>query len=568
MKCVFVAIGWENLALQALSAVLKRYGHETDLVYDQALFDDKNYLCIKWLAKLFDQKDLVLQRIVELEPDLVAFHVMTVQYQEMRELAKEIKARYRVPVIFGGIHAHSAPDTVLLPDDPAVDIVCLGDGEEALLELCNAIEAGKIDYQTKNLWFRLQGGKIIQNDMRPMVRDIDELPPVDKELFAPHIPLHHAYLSSPSRGCPYNCTFCALSFLADEAKRMKTPRVRERSVDSLIAELKDHIAAYESKWIDFRQPVMSASPKWIVDFFTRYKEEINLPFRCFMHPLLIREDGVRAMRDAGCFAIQIGVESWDQEIRNVVLNRKERNDQIVKAAEILEKERQPYAFDYILGIPRLPKTLPDGTTRRLTEEEVLKSINDELLGFAEFVASLKYCYRIAPFMLQYMPGTDMFRFGIDSGEISEEEAQRARQGRHDNYMSGGSVVINPRRLRLLNGYRVMLRLMSFLPPWAKKLMLRVKAYKVFWMAPFRVFISLLDLMIAVRDKDATTYAKNYVWWFFKRFDRNYHLYMFKKRRMIEKLPDCFELPPDGILGTKSRRGWEAGPAIKDLQAAE
>jgi hypothetical protein len=48
MKVVLVAIGWENIALQALSAVLKKGGHEVELVYDQALFDDKNYLCIKW----------------------------------------------------------------------------------------------------------------------------------------------------------------------------------------------------------------------------------------------------------------------------------------------------------------------------------------------------------------------------------------------------------------------------------------------------------------------------------------------------------------------------------------
>ena len=132
--------------------------------------------------------------------------------------------------------------------------------------------------------------------------------------------------------------------------------------------------------------------------------------------------------------------------------------------------------------------------------------------------------------------------------IDEEEARRAAEGKHDNYMSMGSVAINPKRLRLLNGYRVMLRLMSFLPPWAKKPMLRLKLYKIFWMAPFRVFISVLDLMIDVRDKDATTYVRNYVWWFRKRFDKDYHLYMFKKRKNFEELPDGpFELPVHGYL---------------------
>ena len=95
MKCVLVTIGWENIALQALSAVLKKNGHEVHLGYDQALFDDKNYLSIPWMAKLLDQKDSVIQKIIELEPDLVGFHVQTVQYHEMRDMGEKIKKHYK-----------------------------------------------------------------------------------------------------------------------------------------------------------------------------------------------------------------------------------------------------------------------------------------------------------------------------------------------------------------------------------------------------------------------------------------------------------------------------------------
>ena len=331
MKCVLVAIGWENISLQALSAVLKQDGHEVHLVYDQSLFDDKNYLHIGWMAKIMDQKDLVLQRIIELEPDLVGFHVQSVQYQEMRYLATQLKKYYSVPVIFGGIHPHSAPEKTLLAEDPSVDMICLSEGEYPLLELCNSIDQGKIDYSIKNLWFRLNDGTIIKNETRNLVESLDELPMIDKELFAPHIPIANSYLSTPSRGCPYVCNFCSLSFLGKEAERMNAPRVRERSVDSLIAELKFHVEKYKSEWIDFRQPVMAASWKWSVEFFKKYKKEIDLPFRCFAHPLLIQEDSIRAMKEAGCFALQIGIECWDEEIRNEIINRSESNEQIHKA---------------------------------------------------------------------------------------------------------------------------------------------------------------------------------------------------------------------------------------------
>lgn len=564
MKCVLVAIGWENISLQALSAMLKNHGHEVHLVYDQSLFDDKNYLRIKWLADKLDQKDLVLQRIIELKPDLVGFHVQTIQYQEMRELAENLKKYYSVPVIFGGIHPHSSPNQVLLSEDSAVDIICQSEGEYPLLELCNSIDKGKIDYTIKNLWFRLEGGTLIKNETRPLIENLDDLPVIDKELFAAHVPLSFSYLTSPSRGCPYVCNFCSLSFLGAEAKRLEGSRVRERSVESLIAELKMHIQKYQSKWIDFRQPVMSASKNWTIEFFKRYKVEIGLPFRCFSHPQLINEPAVRAIHEAGCFAIQMGIECWDEEIRNRIINRSESNEEIRQAVAILEKVGQPYALDYILGLPRLPVKMQDGAQRAPTEEETLQSISNELLGFAEFLAPLQHCYRIAPFMIQYMPGTKLIDHGMVTGDLDLDEVERLYKGQHDNYMASGSIVINPQRLRLLNGYRVMLRLMSFLPPWAKYLLLKLKAYKVFWMAPFKVFISILDIMIAARDKDATTYAKNYVWWFLKRFDKNYHLYMFKKREKFEPLPKPFELPKDGILGRKTAKGWQKSTDVESI----
>ena len=62
-------------------------------------------------------------------------------------------------------------------------------------------------------------------------------------------------------------------------------------------------------------------------------------------------------------------------------------------------------------------------------------------------------------------------------------------------------------------------------------------------------------MIAARDRDATTYVKHYWWWFKKRFDKNYHLYMFKKIKSFKTLPKFFELPKNGVLGNKTEIGW-------------
>ena len=167
-------------------------------------------------------------------------------------------------------------------------------------------------------------------------------------------------------------------------------------------------------------------------------------------------------------------------------------------------------------------------------------------------------------MIQYMPASALIQHVINAGDLSNYEVKRLNEGRHDNYMSGGSMIMNPKRLRLLNGYRVMLRLMCFLPPWAKHLLINLKVCKIFWMAPFRLFISVLDIMIAIRDRDATTYVKNYWWWFRKRFDKNYYLYMFKKRKRFKIVSGgLFQLSKEGILGKKTAYGWEIEDSVHE-----
>ena len=76
----------------------------------------------------------------------------------------------------------------------------------------------------------------------------------------------------------------------------------------------------------------------------------------------------------------MGVECWDEEVRNVIVNRSESNEDIKNACEIFEKIGQPYALDYILGLPRAPVKLEDGSTRPMNPEETLDSYKNELMS--------------------------------------------------------------------------------------------------------------------------------------------------------------------------------------------
>ncbi|HAJ56594.1 MAG TPA: hypothetical protein DCL35_02365 [Candidatus Omnitrophica bacterium] len=508
MKILFVATGWENISIEYLSSYLKARGHQTGLAYDQALFDDKNYVCIPWLYRLLDQKENCLRQIIDFQPDLVAFSVMSVTFQWALGMAELVKKHLDVPIIFGGAHPSSVPEVVIKKD--AVDMVCLGEGEEAMTDLCKALEKKEVRYDIPNIWFK-KDGQVYRNERRPQIGDINTLPFLDKELFSRHIPIKNYYVAVIARGCPYQCSYCYVSHDTKEAKKTGGRAVRERTVDNVLEELKCMKEKFRYRWIDFRNSVFSTSPEWTTEFCRRYKEEINVPFRIFSHPKLIWNDTVAiALREAGCFAVQVGLESFDEDLRKNVLNRNMTNEEIFRAVDILERNRLSYSLDYILGIPGQ------------TEEECIRA--------AEFFSKLHYCHRISPFMCQYLPGLDLLNHSRKKESLSVQEIDRINEGLHGNYMSGGSVVDEKYDTFIV--YKIFFRSMSFMPPWLKKMLVKRKVYIFLKMAPrfFASLIKLFDLLILIKDLDARTYFYNYCWWFFRRFDPRHPSFWFYGRK--------------------------------------
>ncbi len=478
------------------------------------MFDDKNYLCMPLLARMLDQGDNLIKQIIDSEPDLIAFSVMVFTHQWALKRAAEIKRILDVPVIFGGPHAICCPERIIEKD--SVDIVCIGEGEHALAELLDSMEGGEIDTSIEGLWFKTPSGEIIKNARRPLIADLDVMPFPDKDLFAPVVPIRNYYLAVTSRGCPFECTYCSVSCLSELDRDTENFRkVRSRSVDSVLEELRINKRKYDYKWVDFRNAVFSPSGHWILEFCERYPKEIGLPFRVFGHPLLIAEDTAVALRDAGCFAIQIGLESYDPHVRRDILNRHETNEQIHAALEILERNGVRYSLDYILGLP--------------------DQNEQELVAVAKLFSKLKHCYRISPFMISYLPRVPLLQYAIDNGIVPAGEKDRIDDGLHGNYMDKGSRM-EKKRKKTMEMYKLFFRSMSFMPSWLRRFCTRIKAYKAFRVLPLGPVLRLFDLSMVIRDLDAQAYALNYWWWFRRRFDRKHPNY---RRRRCTKADGKF-----------------------------
>src|SRR4030042_101823 len=282
------------------------------------------------------------------KPDLLAFSAVTNTIQ----WNSEIMARYReysdVPIIIGGVHPTILPEQVLKPT--TADMVCLGEGEDAFLELAGRIEAGKEYKDIANIWVKEKNGSIIRNDMRPLRENLDSLPLPDRDIFAQYGMVgNRAYIIS-GRGCPYQCTYC-FNHVYRELYRSKGKWVRRRSSENVLEELRQYKAKYGLKTVHFMDDDFTLDAKWVKEFCQRYKEEFNLPFHALIRANDVTPEVILALKSANCRDLGFGLEAGAPEIRNGVMKRNMTDENILYAANHIKKAGINLSTFNMFGMP-------------------------------------------------------------------------------------------------------------------------------------------------------------------------------------------------------------------------
>ena len=114
----------------------------------------------EWTPELAEQIPTMFEKTIdEYKPDLIAINIADVTFNYARTLLKGINKKYGIPVLAGGPTPTLSPE--LFENEDCVDMLCIGEGEEALVELAEAI-IGKKDYSNiKNIWVKKNGSIII-----------------------------------------------------------------------------------------------------------------------------------------------------------------------------------------------------------------------------------------------------------------------------------------------------------------------------------------------------------------------------------------------------------------------
>jgi len=211
-----------------------------------------------------------------------------------------------------------------------VDFLVIGEGEETMSELYNAI----VDKQPYN---KIQGiayqedGQIIKTPPRIKIKDVSELPtpnraaiPVEKYLET--WKTHHGQSSmtvSTQRGCPYTCKWCSTAVYGQSYRRRPANLVAE--------ELKSLKDTYNPDSIWFVDDVFTVSHKWIKSFHEEVlKQNAIIPFECITRAERLNDEILQLLKEAGCYRIWIGAESGSQKIVDAMDRRVDIN--VVKSA--------------------------------------------------------------------------------------------------------------------------------------------------------------------------------------------------------------------------------------------
>ena len=372
MKVLFV---WMNdsgegtipLGISSLSAYLKEHGHQTSLFdttfckYDKGVMREyREKIGIVKRADLESfgvrQEEVDIQKkfqesIDAFQPGLIAFSATSYAFQLGVDLLHEINVK-NIPVIFGGPHSTVAPDASIAPEQ--IDYICVGEGEGALLELCNQLESGGDTTNIKNIWAKKEG-EVFKNELRGPV-DLDTLPFIDVSIFSEK---HHfkpfvgkvyriGYMEL-SRGCPYNCTFCMARYLKETYEGQYYRRKNEERVIDELLRLKNE---YNINMIRFwDETFLAIQIERLEKFAKLYKEKINLPFIIGTRPETITEKKVAIIKDMGCVAVSIGIESGNERIRREILDRKYTNEHIIRAFKLTKEAGIRRSSFIIIGIP-------------------------------------------------------------------------------------------------------------------------------------------------------------------------------------------------------------------------
>ena len=362
------------LGLAYLGAVAEKAGHQVTIIDCQA-------------EKL--TQETFLARIAQTPSDVIGVTSTTLLYKSAMKLITIAKlAHPQAKTMLGGSHG-TFWDENALNEYPSLDIVVRREGELTFIELLDKLQSQASLANVLGITYR-NGDKIVRNADRPFIEDLDSIP----------FPAHHLMpLESlkrdgkilfpliSSRGCVFWCDFCS-------TVRMFGRGYRWRSAKNVVDEMQLIHDKYGVKQVTFYDDAFSVDRKRVMQICNElHARKLDMMWDCGTRVDMVDRELLQTMRNAGCFAVWLGVESGSEAILGA-MNKSIKLDQTRKAYKTAHEVGLMTIANVVLGFP--------GETEKTARETIrfVKELNPDDVGF----------YVATPY-----PGTPMYDEVIKNG---------------------------------------------------------------------------------------------------------------------------------------------------------
>lgn len=336
----------EYMGYMSMSAALKQAGHDVEIFVDTG----------RGPAAL-------AREVARFAPHVAGFSTLTPCVPWALETAALVKREAHAATVFGNVHAILCPEII---GEPAVDMVCRGEGEAPMLELAARMDSGAAFNDIPGLWVKNSEG-VHKNPLPPLL-DLDALPRHDRGLYDKYSFFRNSrYLRFLlGRGCPFRCAYCSNAALLE---RMGAGYVRKRDPAAAVDELEDLAHRRKPKFIYFIDEVLWVNNDWLRAFLTLYEQRVGLPFSANYRYGNISGGDLALLRRAGCRLMILAVESGDETQRRDLLNKQVSDSQIIDTARRLRAHGIQINVNVMFG---LPGDTADAHVRRLALFRELK----------------------------------------------------------------------------------------------------------------------------------------------------------------------------------------------------
>lgn len=282
--------------------------------------------------------------ILKFSPDIVFVNVATTVFKNDMAVFEVIKSvNSDILTVASGAHFLFFNSEVL-EKYSALDVIIRGEPEITFEE----IVSGKDFENIEGITYR-KNGEIVSNQDRPFNENLNELPfpareLVNNDLYTRPDNGEKQAIIRVEQGCPYHCFFCLASVVSGK-------KVRYRSPENIVAEIKECIEKYGIRNFVFWSDIFSADREWVIQLCKKITDEkLNIIWGANSRIDTVDDEILKIMYESGCRTVSFGIESGSQVILDKI-GKKITPEMATKAVNMCKKNKLNVFAYFILGLP-------------------------------------------------------------------------------------------------------------------------------------------------------------------------------------------------------------------------